>query len=356
MAAEGQMTGQTMDRLQDKQDPETGEPMRPTFNFWKYELYLDDLKSIAGLVRLSHFALLLIMMIAAVAGGSPGAPFKFQIFLWLAGTAANAFFLVNDFSTSGAPDQLGSFKFTFVRMLAYFLLFLITVITSLAAWGNNGGIGALQAAGAIGTLAGISFGISAFFAYQAHSEYMSAEAEREAEAQKNSDSKTKAEKEAEGPPIDRTTKPNTISGNDFSDLHGQQHMEGDFNTLAHRSQMNSRELDYGERIGYRGQMQYNEPYEGSHPQIMDNPQPLATLSHRNDGLQRGFQQDDMRGDPYGMDMDPYGRDFSTLPRDQTLGVRGGFESHDNTDLQYPQDFQNDAMMLAKHRAGFGDDQ
>lgn len=67
--------------------------------------------------------------------------------------------------------------------------------------------------------------------------------------------------------------------------------EGDFNTLAHRSQMNSRELDYGERIGYRGQMQYNEPYEGSHPQIMDNPQPLATLSHRNDGLQRGFQQD-----------------------------------------------------------------
>ena len=66
-------------------------------------------------------------------------------------------------------------------MLTYFLLFLITVITSLAAWGNNGGIGALQAAGAIGTLAGISFGISAFFAYQSHSEYMSAEAEREAE-------------------------------------------------------------------------------------------------------------------------------------------------------------------------------
>ena len=99
--------GDLSDPEQDKQDPETGEPMRPTFNFWKYELYLDDLKSIAGLVRLSHFALLLIMMIAAVAGGSPGAPFKFQIFLWLAGTAANAFFLVNDFSTSGAPDQLG---------------------------------------------------------------------------------------------------------------------------------------------------------------------------------------------------------------------------------------------------------
>jgi len=77
----------------------------------------------------------------------------------------------------------------------------------------------------------------------------------------------------------------------------------------------------------------------------------------------------MRGDPYGIDSDPYGRDFSTLPRDQTLGHRGGFESHDNTDLQYPQDFQNvrksrsaifnkfqDAMMLAKHRAGFGDGQ
>ena len=71
-----------------------------------------------------------------------------------------------------------------------------------------------------------------------------------------------------------------------------------------------------------------------------------------------------------MDADPYGRDFSTLPRDQTLGNRGGFESHDNTDLQYPQDFQHvkisrttifehvlkDAMMLAKHRAGFGDGQ
>ena len=77
----------------------------------------------------------------------------------------------------------------------------------------------------------------------------------------------------------------------------------------------------------------------------------------------------MRGDPYGIDADPYGRDFSTLPRDQTLGHRDGFESHDNTDLQYPQDFQHvkklklpfvnkikDAMMLARNRAGFGDAQ
>ena len=57
---------------------------------------------------------------------------------------------------------------------------------------------------------------------------------------------------------------------------------------------------------------------------------------------------DMRGDPYGMDMDPYGRDFSTLPRDQTLGVRGGFESHDNTDLQYPQDFQNVSLPFSEN--------
>ena len=48
----------------------------------------------------------------------------------------------------------------------------------------------------------------------------------------------------------------------------------------------------------------------------------------------------MRGDPYGIDADPYGRDFSTLPRDHTLGHRDVFESHDNTDLQYPQDFQH----------------
>jgi len=354
MAENGQITGQTMDRLQDKQDPETGDPMRATFNIWKYEIYTDELKSSAGMLRLAHFALLLIMLIAAVAGGAPGAPFKFQILLALVGIGANGFFLVNDFSTSGPPVQIGSFIYTFARMIAYFALFLITTITSLAAWANNGDIGALQAAGAIGTLAGISFAVTAFFAYQAHSEFMSAEAEKEAQAQHNEGNKTKAEKDSEGPPIDRTTKPNTISGNEFSDLHGQQHMEGDFNTLAHRSQMNSRELDYGDRIGYRGQMQYNEPYGDSHPQIMDNPQPLATLSHRNDGLQRGFQQDDMRGDPYGIDADPYGRDFSTLPRDQTLGHRDGFESHDNTDLQYPQDFQNDAMMLAKHRAGFGD--
>ena len=77
-----------------------------------------------------------------------------------------------------------AFKFTFARMVTYFALFLITTIISLAAWANNGDIGALQAAGAIGTLAGISFAITAFFAYQAHSEFMSAEAEKEAQGKK----------------------------------------------------------------------------------------------------------------------------------------------------------------------------
>ena len=97
----------------DKQDPETGEPMRATLNIWKYEIYLDELKTSAGMVRLAHFALLLIMLVAAVAGGAPGAPFTFQIFLALVGIAANGFFLVNDFSTSGPPDQIGC-KFCFI--------------------------------------------------------------------------------------------------------------------------------------------------------------------------------------------------------------------------------------------------
>ena len=91
----------------DKQDPETGDPMRATFNIWKYEIYTDELKSSAGMLRLAHFALLLIMLIAAVAGGAPGAPFKFQILLALVGIGANGFFLVNDFSTSGPPVQIG---------------------------------------------------------------------------------------------------------------------------------------------------------------------------------------------------------------------------------------------------------
>ena len=87
--------------------------MRATLNIWKYEIYLDELKTSAGMVRLAHFALLLIMLVAAVAGGAPGAPFTFQIFLALVGIAANGFFLVNDFSTSGPPDQIGC-KFCFI--------------------------------------------------------------------------------------------------------------------------------------------------------------------------------------------------------------------------------------------------
>ena len=51
----------------------------------------------------------------------------------------------------------------------------------------------------------------------------------------NEGNKTKAEKDSEGPPIDRTTKPNTISGNEFSDLHGQQHMVCLFNLTDRRA-------------------------------------------------------------------------------------------------------------------------
>ena len=45
---------------------------------------------------------------------------------------------------------------------------LLTLIGSLAAWSKNEGKGALQAAGAFGTLAGISLGASCFFAFQMH--------------------------------------------------------------------------------------------------------------------------------------------------------------------------------------------
>ena len=50
-----------------------------------------------------------------------------------------------------------------------------------------------------------------------------------------------------------------------------------FNTLASRS--NTMNLQSGERIGYRGQTQYNETYDDSNAGgMIDNPQPLTHMS------------------------------------------------------------------------------
>lgn len=38
-------------------------------------------------------------------------------------------------------------------------------------------------------------------------------------------------------------------------------------------------LNTGDRIGYRGQTQYNEKYDEDGPDIMDNPQPLAHTTY-----------------------------------------------------------------------------
>ena len=52
---------------------------------------------------------------------------------------------------------------------------LVVLIGSLAAWSKSEGKGALQAAGAFGTLAGITLGASAFFAFQMHKDLKDAE-------------------------------------------------------------------------------------------------------------------------------------------------------------------------------------
>jgi len=52
---------------------------------------------------------------------------------------------------------------------------ILVLIGSLAAWSKSEGKGALQAAGAFGTLAGITLGASAFFAFQMHKELKDAE-------------------------------------------------------------------------------------------------------------------------------------------------------------------------------------
>ena len=51
-----------------------------------------------------------------------------------------------------------------------------------------------------------------------------------------------------------------------------------------------RDLEAGERIGYRGQMQYNEQYnEEDQGDILENPQPLAGMTHRHQELDLNVQ-------------------------------------------------------------------
>ena len=65
---------------------------------------------------------------------------------------------------------LEQFQFSFVRVVAFGAAAVLVLIGSLAAWSKNEGKGTLQAAGAFGTLTGVTFGASAFFAFQMHKE------------------------------------------------------------------------------------------------------------------------------------------------------------------------------------------
>ena len=68
--------------------------------------------------------------------------------------------------------------------------------------------------------------------------------------------------------------------NSFQDPHSGGAPDPRFSTLASRS--NTMNLHSGDRIGYRGQTQYNETYDESEPGILDNPQPLTHMSRHNE--------------------------------------------------------------------------
>jgi len=101
-----------------------------------------------------------------------------------------------------------------------------------------------------------------------------------------------------------------------------------FNTLA--SRQNTMNLNAGDRIGYRGQTQYNEKYDEDGPDIMDNPQPLAHTTYNPRELELNVN---------GLDHDAfteYGdRDIMTLPRDRTLDMERVFHM----------EFQNNPVLI-----------
>ena len=66
--------------------------------------------------------------------------------------------------------NLLDFEFSLVRLASMAVGFLFVLIGSLAAWSAHEGVGAQQAAGAFGALAGICYGVLTFFAFQMRKE------------------------------------------------------------------------------------------------------------------------------------------------------------------------------------------
>lgn len=392
--------GQTMDRLADNnaipiEDPEKSEPPPPEniLAIAGFNIDVERLKSVCGIIRGLNCALLLIMFVCAIAGKGAAGAFKFQIFCWVLFTPMVVFFVLKDFAVEPPPKMIGSLEFSFVRTVAFGGSMVLVLIGSLAAWSKNEGKGALQAAGAFGTLAGITLGASCFFAFQMHKDLKDEEPppeEKEPEEKKeetgnaggagngsgggngggggrNGRPGRDPSREPGGPPINRSSKPNTVSGGaEFDDLHGQQsmayrvrdindmsmgaeppvHERTGFNTLSSRH--NIRDLEAGERIGYRGQTQYNEQYDNEEPHILDNPQPLAGLTHRQQELDLNVQDLGGNMDPYGalgMGHDHYGGahdayggtlgpEMNTLPRDMTLDAHTAMEYKYDTSRRY----------------------
>lgn len=369
----------------DKKPKEDGEGLPLADNILQvgpFSLDMDKLKSVPGIIRGLNVGLLLIMLVMAIAGKGASGAFKFQIFCWVLFTPMTIFLTLKDYSVEGPPKMLGEqFQFSFVRVVAFGAAAVLVLIGSLAAWSKNEGKGTLQAAGAFGTLTGVTFGASAFFAFQMHKELQAPTPDENPEEKKSDESKEPngtANGPPGGPPINRHSKPNTVSGGtNFDDLHGQQSMNvrvRDINDMSMgyneppiperghtlQSRSNVRDLNQGERVGYRGQMMYNEPYEGGNePHILENPQPLAGITHRDHELDLNVndlggtldQYGRMQSDPY--DIDPYGRDMDTLPRDMTMGhgmemgYGGSIPAPSFSPTQLASGPSDDALMLAR---------
>lgn len=315
------VTGQTMDRLQASQDSKPPEdiPKPETILVGPFELVKEKIMAVPGLLRLIAVLLLFIMFICAVVGKGAAGAFKFQIFCWVLFTPLTVVFCLKDWHPDGPPEMIGNFEFSLARLASMAVGCLFVLIGSLAAWSAHEGVGAQQAAGAFGALAGICYGVLTFFAFQMRKEELEKRANEE-----NPEKKAEAEGEA-APPVDRSQKPNTVSGGQgggmgyrVRDINEIPSMEppiperSGFNTLA--SRQNTMNLNAGDRIGYRGQTQYNEKYDEDGPDIMDNPQPLAHTTYNPRELELNVN---------GLDHDAfteYGdRDIMTLPRDRTLG-------------------------------------
>lgn len=62
------------------------------------------------------------------------------------------------------------FEFSLARLASMAVGCLFVLVGSLAAWSGHEGVGAQQAAGAFGALAGICYGVLTFFAFQMRKE------------------------------------------------------------------------------------------------------------------------------------------------------------------------------------------